>query len=81
MKLNNANANFYITGDFNANALKYDNPAYANVKSFIDMMHANSALNFVNKPTRFPRGNQLGEPSLLDHFYCNRLNSIENIGF
>ena len=43
-------------------------------------MHANSVANFINKPTRFPRGNQSGAPSLLDQFYCNRLNSIENIG-
>ena len=31
-------------------------------------------------PTRFPRGDQLGAPSLLDHFYTNRENTVYNIG-
>ena len=43
-------------------------------------MHANSAYNLINKPTRFPKGRQYGSPSLLDHFYTNTLNSVRNIG-
>ena len=45
-----------------------------------DMMHANSTINMINKPTRFPRGRQRGDPSLLDHFYTNNTNSVTNIG-
>ena len=80
IKLNNENANFYIAGDFNIDALKYGDSSFANGNSFINMMHANSTVNFVNKPTWFPRGAQWGSPSLLDHFYCNKLNSIDNFG-
>ena len=50
-KLNNKNASFYISGDFNLNALKYDDPAFANVKSFIDMMFSNSTMNFIKEVT------------------------------
>ena len=77
-KLNASNANYYLVGDFNVNSLLYDEED--NIKCFVDMMHANSAVNLINKPTRFPRGRQWGAPSLLDHFYTNNLNSIRNIG-
>ena len=43
-------------------------------------MHSNSTVNLVNKPTWFPRGAQLGSPSLLDHFYTNQLSKIKNFG-
>ena len=78
VKLNNKKADFYIAGDFNINALKYDE--MPNAKSFIDMMYANSAINLINKPTRFPRGAQSGSPSLLDHVYTNKQNTFKNIG-
>ena len=68
----------YIFGDFNTNSLKYDE--VHNVKSFIDTMHSYSLVNLINKPTWFPRGNQQGSPSLLDHFYTNKVNTIANIG-
>jgi len=50
------------------------------IRSFIDMMNSNSLANLINKPTRFPRGDQLGAPSLIDHFYTNRIDIISNIG-
>ena len=68
----------YLFGDFNVNSLKYDE--VYNVKSFIDTMHSNSLVNLINKPTWFPRGKQLGSPSLLDHFYTNKVDTVVNIG-
>ena len=55
-KLNASNTNYYLIGDFNVNTLLYNDKP--NIKSFIDMMHANFAFNLINKPTRFPRGRQ-----------------------
>ena len=77
-RLNQKNSDFYIVGDFNCNVLKYDE--IPNVKSFIEMMYSNSAVNLVNKPTRFPRGDQWGTPSLLDHFYTNQPSKVKNLG-
>ena len=77
-KLNVKNTNLYILGDLNINSLLYDKKP--NIKSFIDMMHANSTVNLINKPTWFPRGKQIGKPSLLDHFYTNKVHTVKNIG-
>ena len=77
-KLNASNTNYYLIGDFNVNSLLYNDKP--NIKSFIDMMHANFAVNLINKPTRFPRERQYGSPSILDHFYTNTLNCVQNIG-
>ena len=77
-KLNTKNSNVYLFGDFNVNSLKYDE--IYNVKSFIDTMHSFSLVNLINKPTWFPRGKQRGAPSLLDHFYTNKVNTVANVG-
>ena len=77
-KLNCSNSNFYIFGDFNVNCLRYNE--IPNIRSFVDMMHSNSAVNLVNKPTWYPIGAQRGRPSLLDHFYTNRVETVHNIG-
>ena len=77
-KLNIKNSNVYLFGDFNINSLKYDEEY--NVKSFIDTVHSHSLVNLINKPTWFPRGKQPGSPSLLDHFYTNKVDTVVNIG-
>ena len=74
----NKNAKFYIVGDFNANVLKYDESQ--NISDFIDMMYSYNAIMLVNKPTRFPIGNQHGDPSIIDHFYTNDPLSIKKFG-
>ena len=51
-----------------------------NVKSFVDMVHSYSTVNLVNKPTWFPRGNQIGSPSILDHFYTNQISKVNKFG-
>jgi len=77
-KLRAKNSNVYIFGDFNINSMKYDEVPI--IKSFIDMMHSYSLVNLINRPTRFPRGEQIGAPSLIDHFYTNKINTASNIG-
>ena len=77
-KLNRSRNSFFIMGDFNINSLQYDN--LANIKDFFDMIHTNSTVNLINKPTRFPTGAQLGSPALLDHFYTNQPNKVDKIG-
>ena len=77
-KLNRSSSNYYIFGDFNVNSLRYNN--VHNIKSFVDMMQSHSAVNLINLPTWFPRGQQPEAPSLLDHFYTNQVNTVKNIG-
>lgn len=77
-KIHLKKSDFYIFGDFNCNSLHYDQST--NIKSFVDMMHSQSCVNLINKPTRFPRGEQIGTPSLLDHFYTNQISKVKNIG-
>ena len=77
-KLSSGNSNYYIFGDFNVNSLLYSK--VFNITSFVDMMHSHSAVNLINKPTWFPRGNQPGAPSLLDHFYTNNVGTVTNLG-
>ena len=43
-------------------------------------MHSHNIVNFINKPTRFPIGEQPGSPSILDHFYTNKPNKIKHVG-
>ena len=68
---------FYIVGDVNADVFRWEE--FYNISSFIDMMASNSAINLINKPTRFPRGKQPGSPALLDHFYTNQIDSVSKI--
>ena len=79
-KLNHERANFYIFVDYNINLIKTDD--VHNISEFVNSMYSHSAVNLVNKPTRFPIGAQIGRPSLLDHlwtnmpFYVNKIDLI-----
>ena len=69
---------FYICGDFNLDTLKRKEcPKIAN---FIDNMISHNTTMLINKPTRFPIGNQSGSPSILDHIYTNAENYVTNLG-
>ena len=74
----NKGSNFYIVGDFNIDILRTDE--FSNISNFVDFMYSYNSIMFVNKPTRFPIGNQEGSPSILDHFYTNNPQSITNFG-
>ena len=76
-KLDSEKANYYVIGDFNCNLLKINE--YPNIADFANTMHSLNALNLINKPTRFPRGNQRGDPSLLDHLWTNQPHHISKV--
>ena len=79
-KLNREKSKFYIFGDYNLNLFKIDE--LPNISEFVNCMHSQNALNMINIATRFPIGNQLGRPSLLDHLWTNeplRVKSIDLI--
>ena len=42
-------------------------------------MFSHNAVNMVNKATRYPIGNQRGDPSLLDHVWTNQPLLVKNI--
>ena len=76
-KLNQEKVTYYILGDYNINLIKTDE--IHNISNFVNTMHSLGALNLVNKPTRFPIGNQIGAPSLLDHFWTNEMSYVSKI--
>ena len=76
-KLNREKANFYIFGDYNINLLKTDQ--IYNITEFVNSMFSLGGLNMINKPTRFPIGNQHGSPSILDHFWTNVPSRVEKV--
>ena len=65
-----------LTGDLNINLVDYET-SNRNVKDFVYHMFSLSYLPLVTRPTRFPDGNQHGQPSLLDHIWYNRLYNVE----
>ena len=73
--LRNKNSKFYFVGDFNCDVLKIN--ANHNISEFIEMMYSYNAIMLVNRPTRFPIGDQPGDPSIIDHFYTNDPQSIK----
>ena len=58
-----------ITGDFNINLLEHKDHQETN--EFLNLMQTFNFLPLITRPTRFPIGQQTGEPSLLDHMYIN----------
>ena len=65
------------SGDFNINLLSYGDQCEA-TRKFAYNMSTYNFMSLVAKPTRFPSGNQVGQPSLLDHFWYNRFNSVDS---
>ena len=76
--LNRSDTKYYLVGDFNVAVQDID--VQPNIEAFINMMFSNFCVNMINKPTRFPRGDQIARPSILDHFYTNHTESIREIG-
>ena len=77
-KLNHEkNNNFHIFGDFNINLLKMDESH--NISEFVNLLHSLNVINMINKHTRFPIGKQIGNPSLLDHFWTNQPHRLKYI--
>ena len=76
-KLKRERANYYIFGDYNINLLKTDEEY--NISEFVNSMHSLNAMSMIDKPTRFPIGNQIGDPSLLDHLWTNQPAHVDSI--
>ena len=76
-KLNHENANYHIIGDFNCNLLKAHE--YPNILKFANSMHSLNAINVISKLIRFPRGDQRGDPSLLDHLWTNQPHHMSKV--
>ena len=66
-----------LTGDINVDLLDFDSSCLG-ARNFVHNMYSLNFLAVVTKPTRFPSGNQLGQPSLLDHIWYNRCNNYDS---
>jgi exonuclease III len=62
--------NIFLLGDFNADLLNQD---LNSVKNLVATLQALHFLPTITKPTRFPSDNMPGNPTLLDHIWCNML--------
>ena len=63
-------------GDFNLNFLDLEN---SHVVDFASKLYSKSFVPLIDKPTRFPRGNQRGDPSCLDMIWTNNI-SVNSAG-
>lgn len=73
---NVAGHNVILTGDLNINLIAYEHSSAA-VRDFVYSLHALNFFPYITKPTRFPEGNQRGDPSLLDHFWFNKIDRVK----
>lgn len=60
----------FIVGDFNLNQLDLED---SHIVEFGSKLYSKSFNCLIDKPTRFPRGNQLSNPSCLDMIWTNNL--------
>ena len=63
-----------ILGDFNINLLEHN--SHNPTDEFLSSMQSSRFWPHICHPTRFPTGNQLGTPALLDHVYTNFYDNI-----
>ena len=64
----------YITGDFNLDLAKCDTNSDA--QSFLDLMHSNSLIPLINKPTRTTDTSE----TIIDNIFCNNLGGRNKSG-
>ena len=64
------NCKVFVVGDFNLNLLDLED---SHTVEFASKLFSRSFIPLINKPTRFPRGNQLSVPSCLDMIWTNNL--------
>ena len=62
-------SNTILIGDFNINLLQHSEHQETN--EFLNLMQTFNYIPLITRPTRFPEGEQTGNPSLLDHIYIN----------
>ena len=64
------NCTVFVVGDFNLNLLDLED---SHIVEFSSKLYSKSFVSLIDKPTRFPRGNQLSDPSCLDMIWTNNL--------
>ena len=67
------NLNYHIVGDFNIDILKRNKNVY--ISAFVDFVLSHNNIMPIYKPTRYPIADQVGLPSLLDHYYTNDISN------
>ena len=70
-----ANKEIVLAGDLNIDLLKQDD---SSMTDFVTSLQSLSFFPVITKPTRFPSGNQKGNPSILDHIWCNNLSHFSS---
>ena len=58
-----------MIGDFNINLLEHS--THQETGNYLATLQSLNYIPIINRPTRFPEGNQTGNESLLDHIYVN----------
>lgn len=71
------NCETIVTGDLNINLIGYEESCVG-TRNFVFSMHSMNFLPYITKPTRFPRGNQVGGPSLIDHVWYNKYDNAKS---
>ena len=64
------NCKVFVVGDFNLNLNDLED---SHVVEFASKLYSKSFISLIDKPTRFPRGNQQSYPSCLDMIWTNNL--------
>ena len=62
-------SNVVILGDININLLQHGEHQQTN--EYLNLMQTFNYVPLITRPTRFPEGEQHGDPSLLDHIFIN----------
>ena len=65
------NSKVILLGDLNIDIIGYEE-SNVSIRNFVYSLFSYNFLPVINKPSRFPIGNQAGTPSLLDHIWINR---------
>ena len=65
----------YLMGDFNINLLNFDK--HAETTSFVDMLHAQSFVSLINRPTRVTKNSATLIDNIFTNCYCNIENTFQ----
>ena len=65
----------YLMGDFNINLLNIDK--HAETTSFVDMLHAQSFVSLINRPTRVTKNSTTLIDNIFTNWYCNIENTFQ----
>ena len=69
----------YLIGDFHINLLNFDK--HAETTSFVDMLHAQSFVSLINRPTRVTKNSATLIDNIFTNCYCNIENTFQCLIF